>query len=207
MIRSYSRQQLEADPLLLSSMHEDRKRVFVDTLRWEIDCDGSQERDEFDHEGATYLVAKDRLGTHWVSMRLLDTEQSHILGSIFPYLCESGVPTGPQIKEITRYIASPRIKASERHLARNMICRALIEYALREGIEAYTAVVGLPFLAQILAAGWRCDPLGLPQRVGHDVIGAFCLHVEKATISKMVGTWRYGRPALDTSAHIVSIAA
>jgi len=178
-------------------MHEDRKRVFVDTLKWELKLDSGREQDQFDDSAATYLVGKANDDTHRVSVRLLDTERPHILGSIFPYLCDGEVPVGPQIKEITRYIASPRVAASQRLLARNMMARALIEYGHSHAITTYTAVCDIAFLSQILAAGWRCDPLGLPREVNGSIVGAFCIHVEEDTIGKMTGSWRYPKPALD----------
>lgn len=199
MIESYSRAALRTDPLLLRTMHEDRKRVFVDTLRWQLPHDGSQEQDQFDADGAVYLAARDRSGSHRVSVRLLDTEGPHIVGSLFPFLCEGPLPRGPAVREITRYIASPRARASDRLVARNMMARALVEYAHLHAVTTYTAVCDMSFLSQILAAGWRCDPLGLPQPVNGSVIGAFCIHVEANTIERMARSWRYLKPALATS--------
>lgn len=207
MIRGYTRAAIQADSELVRTMHEDRKRVFVDALEWELQNDGVQEVDQFDGRHAVYLADKDSSGTHLVSVRLLGTEDPHILGSLFPFLCEVDVPRGPGIKEITRYIASPRARAGVRLVARNMMARALIEYGLLSGVRMYTAVCDMSFLRQILAAGWRCDPLGLPQRVNGSFIGAFCIHVEPDTIEKMVGSWRYPRQALDISLNSLPVAA
>jgi len=196
MVEHLTRSLLRARQNLMRTMHEDRKHVFVDTLHWDLDCPGPQEIDQFDDEKADYLVGAARDGSHLVSVRLLDTERSHILGSIFPFLCDGEVPRGAHIKEITRYIASPRSRAGERLVARNMMARALVEYGHLTGITKYTAVCDMSFLNQILAAGWRCDPLGLPQTVDGSVVGAFCIHVERDTITKMASSWRCNRPAL-----------
>jgi acyl-homoserine lactone synthase len=204
MIRYYSRANLKTEPALLRTMHEDRKRVFVDTLRWQLANDGQQETDEFDDENAVYLASKDKSGSHLVSVRLLDTQRPHILGSLFSDLCDVEPPRGSGVKEITRYIASPRAKASERLVARNMMARGLIEYAHLTGVALYTAVCDLSFLNQILAAGWRCDPLGMPRPVGHSVIGAFCIHVEADTIEKMSRSWRYPRQALNVPRYLAA---
>jgi N-acyl-L-homoserine lactone synthetase len=207
MISVYTRPNLHNLPVLHRTMHEDRKRVFVDTLGWQLPHDGSQESDQFDNGQAIYLVQQDRQGTHRASVRLLSTERAHILGSLFPHLCDGEVPRGPRIWEITRYLASPRAKASERLVARNMMARALIEYGLQQGITTYTAVCDISFLSQIIAAGWRCDPLGLPQQINGSIIGAFCIHVERDTISKMAGSWRYPRPALVADLTALHLAA
>src|SRR5687768_6571804 len=104
MISSYTRAAIQTDPLLLRTMHEDRKRVFIDALRWQLPHDGSQEQDQFDADGAIYLAAKDKTGGHRVSVRLLDTERPHIVGTLFPFLCQAPLPRGPHVREITRYI-------------------------------------------------------------------------------------------------------
>ena len=199
MIRSYTRAELLADPILSRSMHEDRKRVFIDTYKWDLPHSDGLEIDQFDTQDAVYLAGKDRAGTHFASVRLLETESDHILGSIFPFLCEVDLPRGPHVREITRSIASPRRTTAERRLGRNMVARALIEYGLEHGITTYTAVCDLGYLSRVLAAGWRCDPLGLPRKVNGSMIGAFCIHIEEDTIARMAPGWRTDMPALALS--------
>lgn len=206
MIHQFSHKQLCAQAALRRTMHEDRKRVFVDTLNWDLPCDGQEERDQFDGEQATYLVLQDDQGAHRCSVRLLDTNGPHILGDIFHQLCDGPVPRGPDVKEITRYLASPRVRAVERLHARNMMARALIEYGLNQGISRYTAVCDLAFLNQILAAGWHCDPLGLPQVVGGAIVGAFCIHVEPGAIAAMTRSWRYDHKALAAASDLRLVA-
>ena len=194
-ITDYSRSEIESDPVLLRTMHEDRKSVFIDTLQWPLHARGALEIDDFDHENAIYLAGKDGAGTHTASIRLLDTEGTHMLADLFPFLCEGEIPRGPHIKEVTRYTPSPRAKASERLIWRNMMAHAVIEYGLANGIQTYTAVCDISFLNQLLAVGWRCDPLGMPQLVDGSLIGAFCFHVERDSISKFNPNWRYPRRA------------
>jgi len=184
-------------PSLAHAMHADRKRVFVDTLRWDLQHDGEIERDEFDDEYATYLILRDKGGEdHLSSIRLLDTDRPHILGDIFPFLCEGEVPRGPDIREITRFCASPRYRAAERLSARNMMARALIELGHKTGISAYTAVCDIGFLQQVLAAGWRCQPLGLPQPYQGGLIGAFMIFVDADSLDRMSPGWQYDQPVL-----------
>jgi acyl-homoserine lactone synthase len=199
VIQPYTRQEILADPLLARSMHEDRKRVFIDTYKWDIGHEDGLEIDQFDHDEAIYLAGKCADGTHLASVRVLPSEDDHILGSIFPFLCDIEVPRGPHIREVTRSIASPRVSTLERRFARNMIARSLVEYGLRNDIRMYTAVCDIGYLSRVLAAGWRCDPLGMPQRVNGSVIGAFCIHIEEDTIARMAPGWRTDRPALAMS--------
>lgn len=198
MIQHYSFANISSKSDLQASMYVDRKRVFVDALKWDLHHEHGEERDEFDDRYAQYLVLQDSQGDHKASVRLLPTSRPHILGNIFPFLCEGNVPRGKHILEITRYIASPRFRAAERVRARNMMARALIEFGLLNRIEMYTAVCDISFLNQILAAGWRCEPLGLPQKVNGSQIGAFAIHVETEAIKSMVPCWRYDACALST---------
>lgn len=194
-ITDYTRREIEADPLLLRTMHEDRKSVFIDTLEWPLEAHGGMEIDQYDHQDAVYLAGKDRIGTHTASIRLLDTRGPHMLSEIFPMLCEGPIPRGPEIREVTRYTPSPRHRAGERLIWRNMLARAVIEYGRHAGIRAYTAVCDISFLSQLLSVGWRCDPLGLPQPIDGSVIGAFIFYVEADSLELFRSSWRYPRQA------------
>ena len=95
------------------SMFEERKRVFVDLLGWDIPIlAGRYEIDQFDDDEAVYIVITDDSGEHCGSARLLRTDRPHILDTIFPHLCEDGPPTGPAVREITRFcLARPVARA------------------------------------------------------------------------------------------------
>lgn len=66
-------------------------------------------------------------------------------------------------------------------------------------ITTYTAVCDIGYLSRVLAAGWRCDPLGMPQVVNGSMIGAFCIHIEADTFERMLPGWRTDMPALALS--------
>src|SRR5690606_27805315 len=106
------------------------------------------------------------------------------------------VPCGPKIWEITRLVVSPRVGRSDRLMIRNMLGRAMIEYGQLVGIEKYTAVCEIGFLSQLLASGWRCDPLGLPQKVGKSMIGVLLIHNDLDSLSRTRAAWRFESPAL-----------
>ena len=58
----------------------------------------------------------------------------------------------------------------------------MVEYAILTGISSYTGVAEMGWLTQILALGWRCDPLGIPKPIGKTVLGALQIHVGTETI-------------------------
>lgn len=177
---------------LLERMFEDRKAIFVDLLKWDVPHDSRFEADQFDDEHAEYLIVNDRAsGEHFASLRLLRTDRPHVLSSFFPELCERGVPSGPDIREISRMCLSPRHRGPDRTQARNLLASAMTEYALLTGVRAYTGVADLGWMSRVLSAGWRCEPLGLPRRVGGAVIGALMIHIEPNTIRRLQVSGRY----------------
>lgn len=208
MIQHLNRAHAARDPRLFDTMHADRKRVFVDMLKWDIPHDGKFEKDSFDTDYADYLVLQDANSeVHLGSVRLLPTTGGHILGDVFPFLCDGPVPRGPRISEITRLVVSPDVDRRERMKVRNMLGRAMVEFALMFEIEYYTAVCEMGFLSQLLASGWRIDPLGLPREVAGSVIGAVLIHVEPQSIAKTSEAWRYPGPALRLVERAQALAA
>lgn len=148
---------------LFRSMFEERKRVFVDLLRWDVPVlAGRYEIDQFDNDSAVYIVIANAEGEHLASARLLPTISDHILGTIFPELCEQRPPRGGAILEITRFCLARRLRARERLEVRNRLVSAFVEYALRNRIQSYTGVAEWSWFQQILSFGWACRPLGLP---------------------------------------------
>ena len=176
---------------VLSAMHAARKRVFVDLLNWNVPHDAEHERDEFDDEEAVYLIVCDPLtAAHLGSVRLLRTDRRHILGDLFPELCEASPPRGPDIREITRFCLSPGIGRRARLAVRAQLVRAFVEYALLSGIRAYSGVAHMAWLSQILAAGWDVRPLGLPLTFGEQLIGALEISITSQTLFQLAPDWR-----------------
>ncbi|MDB5584960.1 MAG: autoinducer synthase [Bradyrhizobium sp.] len=180
-----------ADPST-AAMFEDRKRLFVDTLRWDVPVtDGRFEIDAFDGPVATYIAALDGQGGHIGSMRLLPSSGPHILGSLFPSLCRNLVPRGDTILEITRLCLPVRLGAARRLAVRNRLISAMVDHALLGGITALTAVVAWDFLEQVLRMGWRCSALGDPTIIGGARLGAFRIELDADTPSPLAATGIY----------------
>lgn len=193
---------------LLQKMFEDRKAVFVDLLKWDIPHDGLCERDQFDDEHAEYLIVNDRdSGEHFASLRMLRTERPHILNSLFAELCDEGVPSGPDIREISRMCLSPRHRGPDRLLSRNLLASAMTEYALLTGIRGYTGVADLGWMSRVLSAGWRCEPLGMPRQVGNATLGAMMIHIDADTIRRLQISGKYESGVLRAEHFAQSLAA
>lgn len=171
-----------AEAEALAVMFEARKRVFVDLLGWDVPVvAGRYEIDQFDDRYARYIVLTTAGGEHLASARLLATTRPHILGNLYPKLCEKAVPVGPEIAEITRFCLDRRLRAAERFQVRNQLVSALVDDALATGIRCYTGVAEIVWLQQILSFGWICRPLGLPQTIEGKLTGALAIEISAET--------------------------
>jgi acyl-homoserine lactone synthase len=183
----------------LAQMHRDRKRVFVDKLGWDVPVvDAEYEIDQFDGDSAVYLLGLDGEGRHTGSLRLLPTTGPHLLSEVFPHLCERGVPRGPDIWEISRLCTAPDV-ADPRPVRRDLML-GVIEFALGNGIRRYTCMTHVPYLSAVLATGWECAPLGLPQPDGGVMVGAIAIEVTPETLTMLRDKTGVASPVLNWEA-------
>lgn len=177
---------------LLQSMFADRKRLFVDLFGWDVPVvDGQYEMDQFDTAGAVYLVIADDAGGHAASLRLMPTNRPHMIGTIFQHLCPSGVPAGDTTWESTRLCLPQRHGAERRRELRNQLISAMVDFALERGIDRYTGVLPDAFRKEVLAMGWRGEPLGPAVRMPGGPVGAFMVHIEADTPERLAWTGTY----------------
>lgn len=187
----------------MRAMFEARKQVFVDLLGWDLPVlAGRYEVDQFDDVHARYLILADAAHTHLASARLLPTTRPHILDTLFSQLCEDAPPRGEHVYEITRFCLDRSLSAVRRRAVRDDLVVALTNHALAHGIAAYTGVAEIGWLQQILAFGWRCRPLGLPQRIDGTMLGALRIDITRETPALLARAGIRG-----SAAHIRSEAA
>ncbi len=83
-----------------------RYRVFVEKLRWELNCIEGLEVDQFDREDTLYVVAQDDEGNIVGLGRLLPTTRAYLLSEVFPQLMNGQpVPQSEDIWELSRFVA------------------------------------------------------------------------------------------------------
>ena len=170
----------------LQAMFAARKQVFIDLLGWSLSTVGGRfEIDRFDDDEADYLILVDTLGKHRASARLLRTGRPHLLGELYPHLCDGQIPHGPSVREITRFCLDRHQSAAERRSARNQLVAALVEHALDAGITDYVGVADLPWYSQILGFGWRCLPLGRARQDGAITLAALHIEIDETTPAKL----------------------
>lgn len=165
-----------------ASMFQDRKTLFVDLLGWDVPIvDDQFEIDRYDTDAALYLIALDADGLHIGSIRLLPTVSAHLLSDLFADLCEGTIPRGPTIMEITRLCLPQRLGCAGRLAVRNRLITAMADYAIACGITVLTGVVTAAYREQVLAMGWRAEPLGPPSARDGGALGAFRLEIDDET--------------------------
>lgn len=192
----------------LQAMHQDRRRVFVDWLKWDLPVTDGLEIDQFDTPDALYLLALDPDGAHLGSVRLLPTTRPHILGDVMPFLCLDGVPRGPEIWELTRLCISPKVRDKDLQLrVRGELALGMIELSLLYGIEALTGTAHMAWLSQLLSAGWDVEPLGPVQQVGNDQVGAIKINITPATLQLFRRKHQRSAPVLHLDLSPVAVAA
>lgn len=181
-----------AHRLTLETMFADRKAQFVDFFDWDVPVvDGRFEIDQFDTADAVYIVAIDDSGRHEASLRMLPSWRPHLLGEIFPHLCIAGVPVGATTWESTRLCLPSRHGAARRRELRNALISAMAEFALARGIEHITGVIPDGFRREVLAMGWRAEPLGPAVRIAGGPIGAFRIEVTSDIRERLAWTGTY----------------
>src|SRR3546814_10039931 len=73
------------------------------------------------------------------SRRLHRSARAHLLGSMFERLCRDGVPTGPDIFEITRLCLPPTEPKTERRRLRDGLIHAMVAHGLEHRSEEHTS--------------------------------------------------------------------
>lgn len=170
----------------LDSMHRDRKRVFVDWLKWDVPIvDDIYEIDQYDTDDAVYIVSADpETGRHYGSLRLIPSTKPHMLQEVFPMLCEDGVPVGDTIWEMTRLCLSPDLPHDDARQHLGLVWLATIEFCLPRGITAITALTHTMLISSMLASGIDLEPLGPPEDFGGKQFGAILMPISQALYTR-----------------------
>jgi acyl-homoserine lactone synthase len=165
--RSFAPGGVTGDPLV-EEMLRHRHRLFVDLLGWRaLAKPDGRDIDAYDDARAVHVVALDDGGKLRGSARLLPTDGPHLLADHFSHLVDGPTPRGPEIWEWSRH--APGDPAWPPHIneaARLALHLGVLDYCLRNGVTALTAVMDRGLVRRARAYGWDCAPLGAPQAYG-----------------------------------------
>ena len=154
-------------PAIMRQMFETRKKVFFDTLHWDVSVDGNEERDRYDDMGPVYLIWCNHDRTrHFGSMRLMPTTGPTLLHDVFSSTFpDAAALSAPGIWEGTRMCLDEDALAQNfphmppRH-AFCLLLVALCEFCLDHGIHTMVSNYE-PHLARLYRrAGARLHELG-----------------------------------------------
>lgn len=175
-----------------AAMFEDRRRLFIDMMRWDLPVvAGRYEIDQFDRPHAVYIAEHDARERHRGSMRLLPADRPYLLAELFAELVDGPLPAGPNACEITRLCLPSRYVAAERLAIRNRLITAMIDHALAAGITSLFGFVRPGFRNAILAMGWEAGPLGPIRTIGGMSLGAFRILIDDDTPARLARTGIY----------------
>jgi acyl homoserine lactone synthase len=83
-----------------------RRKVFVETLGWDLQTRDGMELDQFDRPDTLYVVSQDDAGVVNGCARLLPTHRPYLLGDVFPELMHGlPLPCSPEVWELSRFAA------------------------------------------------------------------------------------------------------
>ena len=168
----------------LHSFFRIRYEIYVRERGWkEIDRPDGLERDQFDNETATYVLALDN-GQIVGGSRLVPSTEPHLLSEVFPHLARvRGVPCGPDICEWTRmFVVKERREG--RNLGRtagSVIC-GVLEHCLAQGVSALTAIIEMFWLPRFHDMGWTIRPLGLPELISGEWSVAVLMPIDESVL-------------------------
>jgi len=89
------------------------------------------------------------------------------------------------VLEVSRFVTAPGLPRDRTLRVRHRLASALMEYGLEQELSAYTLVTHMSWLPTLLCVGWTCDPLGLPQPLGTDQVGAMRIEVSEAGLAAL----------------------
>ncbi|MEM9431266.1 MAG: acyl-homoserine-lactone synthase [Pseudomonadota bacterium] len=160
MIRFLYADQLDQHKKLAASMFRDRADQFHHRLKWDVsvDADGF-EMDQYDHQGAMYVIWEDETGEHAGSMRIMPTTERTMIRDHFSDLTESVDITSPLIWETTRFCLSPRYRDQGRRIAGGVML-AGHELGLKFGLLSAVGVFDARMVKIYRMIGWAPDVLG-----------------------------------------------
>jgi acyl-homoserine lactone synthase len=145
-------------------MFRQRRRLFVTHLGWRVlDRGDDLEIDAFDGPTARYIAVLDGAGALCGSARFLPTTEPHLMSEHFTAFVDGAIPRAPDILEWSRHApGDPALPPEANTAARAALHLALLEFALAEGVRAFTALMDRGLVRRAQSFGWECRPLGPP---------------------------------------------
>lgn len=173
--------RLDLAPEVVSSMHELRHEIFVRRLGWSLPLIDGIERDEYDHQDAMYVVARDVDGNITACARLIPTVSRCMLTDLFSELLgDQSPPNDPSIWELSRFTSTVKtgegrvISLSQPTLD---LLGAILAYAGRHAVRRLVLVTSIAIERLLLRAGFDVHRVAAPARIDERLCVALYIEV------------------------------
>lgn len=128
-----------SDRHLAPKAHQDqarlRKKVFVDLMGWDVPHGDDWEEDDFDREGAHYILHYLPDGRLGGCCRMIPTLSGSMVEKLWPEWVDGDVPRHPDIWELSRFAIDPDLSAEDQALAFHELNIGGMEYNRRNGAK------------------------------------------------------------------------
>jgi acyl-homoserine lactone synthase len=183
---------------VLENYHRWRHLIYVEERGWnDLRSPDGLERDQFDTDAATYLIAI-LDGEVVGGSRLIPMSNPTLLTSVFPHMIERGdPPTDASTIEWTRMFVVPAHRLGNRpqSVAGALFC-AVMEYCCAIGAQRVGGVQETFWLPRWQQFGWTTRPLGLPQEIAGAMTLAAFMDVSQQALSGVRAATGWSDPVL-----------
>jgi acyl-homoserine lactone synthase len=178
----------------LTAMFRQRHDVFIKEKGWKLNSHNGLEFDQYDTAETIYLMEFDPQGEIVASMRMNRTDGPYMLADIFGEVCESPIPRGPDVLELTRGALSSSLRKSG-YWGR-MQC-AMLEAALLWGAKKATGFFSVDHIMKQMRVGLDIKPLGPPRVVDGEACVAAEFPFDSLTLERLRASYRIDRPVIE----------
>ncbi len=157
----------------LEEMHRQRHAFFVEKKGWsELRRDDGLDIDIYDGEETVYFLVLGDMGEVFGSCRINPTWSRHQLepgGPLRERFAQRDIPSGPKVWECSRMLGGDSRRGREH--ATETFVRVMVaigEFCRRRSIAETISILETSAIAMFQTAGYRCEPLGIPERYQTD---------------------------------------
>ncbi|GLK82746.1 acyl-homoserine-lactone synthase TraI [Ancylobacter defluvii] len=179
--------QYETCADLLAQMRRLRAAVFSGRLEWDVTIENGEERDQYDDEQPSYVLAVTASGRVAGCCRLLPAVGPTMLERTFPQLLANGaLDTHAAMIESSRFCVDTTL-ATDRaggllHQTTLLLFAGIIEWSMANGHRELVTATDLRFERILKRAGWPMKRLGEPVRIGNTMAVAGALPIDVSSL-------------------------
>ena len=191
---------------LFAKMFEQRKKIFFDDKKWEVNVvSGRYEIDEFDRQDTCYLMALDSSGELVGSVRLISTVMPHMMSGPFRDMFPEIGFSSPLIWEATRFaVVCDTARPSQVSTAASELMLGVVQFALENGIQNIVGVYDASMARLYRRCGFKTIELERHRTAQHGTVYAGLCPISQALRASVLAAT--GAPSEFASAPIASAA-